>query len=139
MSALPKLSKDQFAEAYKEAHDAGVTAMNACRPNPMVVSEYANPLYGLLPGQNPGETKNRWVVNDGACGFAWISVYPGTSSFARWLVKYNRARRNYGETGVRIWVSEGRQSIELKEAYAEAFAKVLQSYGIDAYAGSRLD
>lgn len=105
-----KLSKDQFAEIYKEARDAGVAAMNTCRPRP-----------------------------DGPCGFAWISIHPGSSSFARWLVKHNRARKSYGETGVRIWVSEGNQSMQKKEAYAVAFAKVLQSYGITAYAGSRLD
>lgn len=134
-----KLSKDQFAEVYKEAHDAGVAAMNACRPRPMVVTEYANPLHGILPNQQPGEIKNQWFVADGVCGFAWISIHPGSSSFARWLVKHGRAHKSYGETGVRIWVSEGNQSVKRKEAYAEAFAKVLQSYGITAYAGSRLD
>ena len=37
------------------------------------------------------------------------------------------------------WWQEFGQSVEQKEAYADAYADVLQKYGIKAYAGSRLD
>jgi hypothetical protein len=33
----------------------------------------------------------------------------------------------------------GRQSIDIKEAGAQAYTDVLRDYGFDAYAGSRLD
>ena len=42
-------------------------------------------------------------------------------------------------SGLSVWVSEGGQSMERKEAYARAYADVLRAAGIEAYAGSRMD
>jgi hypothetical protein len=80
-----------------------------------------------------------YVVPGGVCGFAWISVRPGNSKFANWLKKNELGRRDSYEGGVKVWVSEFGQSMELKEAYAYAFAAVLQEEGLRAYAGSRMD
>ncbi len=63
---------------------------------------------------------------------------PGNSWFARFLKAAGLARKAvYG--GVSVWVSAYNQSMERKEAYAHAFANVLRSVGIDAYAESRMD
>jgi hypothetical protein len=38
-----------------------------------------------------------------------------------------------------MWVFDYNQSMELKEAYAHAYAKVLRDAGFNAYANSRMD
>ena len=42
-------------------------------------------------------------------------------------------------TGLHFWVGLFNQSMTRKEAYASAFAKVLNEAGIQAYADSRMD
>jgi hypothetical protein len=99
----------------------------------MVVSEHANPL------NDASAVKQSWYVSEGACGFAWVNVSPGNSSFAKWLVKNKLASKAY-HGGVDIWISAHGQSIERKEAHAREMARVLkEKLGIKAYAGSRLD
>ena len=106
----------------KSAHEAGLRAGHLITPTPMIVESAGR----------------RYHVPDGLCGFAWITIKPGTSSFARALVKDGTARKAYGG-GVQVWVGEFNQSVARKSAYAEAYAKVLREAGINAYAGSRLD
>ena len=77
------------------------------------------------------------IVDDGACGFAWIA-FPGNTAFGRWAKKQGLARSHY-PSGLCIWVSEFGQSVERKAAYSGAFAQVLRNAGIDCHAGSRLD
>ena len=122
-----------FASLYDKARKAGLAAANACVPTPMVVGQ-AKGLFSneIVPGTEE-------VVMDGPCGFAWINVKPGNSKFANWLKKNELARRDSYYGGVTIWVREFRQSMQLKEAYAYAFAKVLREAGIKAYASSRMD
>ena len=116
----------EFAQLYQDACEAGRAAAARVTPAPMIVRED-------IPGGRS------WTVADGPCGFAWITVTPGNCSFALWLKKQGIARRNYGEPGVIIWVSEYDQSMIRKSAYANAFAEVIRAAGIKAYAGSRLD
>lgn len=104
------------------AHAEGMRAGREANPVPMIVS---------------GHGSSYWV-DDGACGFAWVTIRPATSSFARWLMKEGIARKAY-YGGAEIWVREFGQGIARKEAYAVAFAKVLADAGINAVAGSRLD
>lgn len=74
-----------------------------------------------------------------ACGFAWVTIRPGTSRFARFLKKNNYARTAYGG-GVSIWCNyRNTQSVGLLEAMARGIADVLREAGIEAYASSRLD
>lgn len=111
-----------WAEASSEASKAGAAAATT----PMVVAE-----------DRPGG--QRWYVPEGACGFAWVKVRPGTSAFAKWLVKTGKARASY-QGGVQIWISEHQQSVERKEAHARKLAEVLrEKLGVEAYADSRLD
>lgn len=116
----------QFETAWREAHEAGMAAGEACKPITMVVS-------------NPS-TGQQWHIADGACGFAWVTVHPGTSSFARWAIKTKNARKEYGAGIKLLWVSHFNQSMARKEAYAQAFAEVLRAkLGVQAYSHSRMD
>ena len=78
----------------------------------------------------------------GACGFAWVNVYGvrSNSRLGKTLQSFG-FRKSY--TGsLQLWnpCGSGTQSISIKEAGAEAYAKVLtEKLGIKAYAGSRLD
>lgn len=75
--------------------------------------------------------------NKGACGFAWV-WFAGNTKFGKWMLKNGYASKDY-PTGLHVWVCEFGQSVDLKERYAYAYAKVLKDAGLDARAGSRLD
>jgi hypothetical protein len=109
----------KFEVIFKSAHEAGLKAGTDAVPTPMIVQGYE-------------------PISDGVCGFAWINVKPGTSKFAHWLKRTDRARSAYGG-GLDIWVSEFNQSLTRKEAYAFAFAAVLETAGINALSQSRID
>ena len=76
-----------------------------------------------------------------ACGFAWVNIYgvKGNTKLGRTL-KQAGIRQDYSKA-FSIWNPSGLpvQNIDCKEVGAEAAAKVLQKYGFQAYAGSRLD
>ena len=124
--------KKNYEEIYNEARLEGLKALKDCTPTPMVVQEHTN----MLDDNSP--VKKSWYVSEGACGFAWVNIRPATSVFCKWLKSKGYAGKSY-YGGYNIWVSEGGQSIARKEAYAGAFAEVLQKYNINASMGSRLD
>jgi hypothetical protein len=115
-----------FGSLYETAHAAGMAAGYGSTPTPMVVT-----------GGVPGEKAESWYVSEGACGFAWVTI-KGTTPFARWAKAAKKVSKAY-PTGYWFWVSEFGQSVDRKEKYARAFAKVLNEHGITAYADSRLD
>ena len=122
----------KFEQAYTKAQSAGGAAGNAATPTPMVVGQPTT-----LFGGEIDRTKPMYHVPEGACGFAWVKVMDGNSSFARWLVKNKLARKAYGR-GVEIWISAHGQSIERKQAHARAMAEVLRAeLGVKCYADSR--
>ena len=127
-----KAQMSEYSKLYNSANDAGRAAAEKRVPTAMVVSEHASPLDDSSP------VAKQWLVPEGVCGFAWINIKPGNSPFANWLKKEKLARKAYAG-GVEIWVSAYGQSMERKEAYANAFATVLSFAGIKAYAGSRMD
>jgi len=112
----------KYQETIDKAYKAGIEAGKNARPIPMYVIDQGIPI-------------DR--IDDGACGFAWIA-FPGNTSFGKWAKKQGLARSHY-PSGLCIWVSEFGQSVDRKDAFAGAYAKVLKDNGIDAYAGSRLD
>ena len=72
-----------------------------------------------------------------ACGFAWVNI-PGNTAFGRWANKNKIARPAYPK-GLTFWCPLMTQSMDIKEQWAWAFAKVLQQHGIEASASSRMD
>ena len=83
----------------------------------------------------------------GACGFAWVTVYPkhkGNTKLGRAeRVELKRLGFEKDWTGkaYQMWNPSkyGTQNVDTLEAGAQAAAKLLQHYGFTAYAGSRLD
>jgi len=81
----------------------------------------------------------------GACGFAWVDI----TQFEGKPIKGNtRVGKMLKQAGIaQNWNRQfsqwcnwyGGQSIDIKEAGAEEFAKVLEAYGFTARVGSRLD
>ena len=76
-----------------------------------------------------------------ACGFAWVNIYgvKGNTKLGR-NMKAAGVRQDYTKA-FQLWNPSGLpvQNVDCKEVGAEAAAKVLQKYGFEAYAGSRLD
>lgn len=118
---------------YEMADKAGREAVEALTVVPMTVTRRANPF------DSTSEVLQSWHVADGVCGFSWINVKPANGKFAKYLLKLGIARKDSYYGGVCIWVSDYNQSMQRKEAYAHAFAKVLHDNGIKAYASSRMD
>lgn len=77
------------------------------------------------------------VVNDGLCGFAWVS-FKGNTRFGRAMKKAGLARSHY-PSGLSVWISDHRQSHERKLTHARILAQELRAAGIECYADSRLD
>ena len=76
-----------------------------------------------------------------ACGFAWVNIcgIKGNTKMGR-VLKEAGIRQDYTKA-FQLWNPSGLpvQNIDCKEVGADAAAKVLQKYGFQAYAGSRLD
>jgi hypothetical protein len=123
-----------FSDVFSTAHSAGLKAARETTPTPMIVQEHENMLDDHYP------VKKSYLVPSGVCGFAWINVTPGTSSFAKWLVANGYAQRSSYYGGVTVNTPrEFGQGMERKEAYAHAFAKVLNVVRIKAHSMSRMD
>ena len=75
-----------------------------------------------------------------ACGFAWVTVPEKASTRLGRRLKDVGFRRAYGG-GLQLWNPSHFpcQNVDTLEAGAEAYAAVFKKYGIQAYAGSRLD
>jgi hypothetical protein len=92
---------------FDRAHAAGIAAARAHQP-----------IYGPYA----------------VCGFAWITIHPGTSAAAKYAKAHFQAHPAH-RGGMQISVGLFNQSMERKERYADAFARVLQEAGIRADAG----
>lgn len=126
--------EDRFQAIWNEAWNAGTEAARKCDVVPMLVGTPTTPFGNDLDLAKPVE-----YVCEGVCGFAWVQVKPGTSSFAKWLVKTKRARSDSYYGGVCIWIGEYSQSMQRKEAHADAMAEVFRKHEINAYCMSRMD
>lgn len=119
---------------YAKADAAGREAVEKLRVVPMVVGHAK----GIFSNEID-YSKETYFVEDGVCGFAWVNVKPANSKFAKFLKLNLRARNDSYLGGVSLSISQYNQSLQKKEAYAYAFAKVLNEAGIRAYANSRMD
>ena len=111
----------EFSKIWNEAYQAGLDAVANLSVRPMVVH-----------GANQS-----WYVADGVCGFAWVKV-PGNSAFGKWGKSKGLLGKAYPK-GLMYWVGEFNQSMQKKEAFADAVAAKLREYGIEAYSDSRMD
>jgi hypothetical protein len=133
MTTTKSTQEAEWRTLYNSALEAGQAAGASFDCQPMIVGSPTTAL-----GSDIDYTKETYFVPDGPCGFAWINICPGTSSFARWLVKNGVARKAY-DGGVNINIRKFGQSMERKEACARAATEIFRAAGITAYAGSRLD
>ena len=76
----------------------------------------------------------------GYCGFAWVHVSEKASTKLGRALKEVGFRKSY-QGGLDLWNpgGSGTQSMDIKEAGAQAYADVLRSFGINAYLSSRAD
>lgn len=115
-------NKMGFDQLWSDAVKAGYEAVDKLNVRPMIVRS----------------ATQSWFVADGVCGFAWVTVKPGNSAFAKWGKAKGLFSKAYGG-GVQYWVGEFNQSMQKKEAFAAAVAAKLRDAGIDAYSDSRMD
>jgi hypothetical protein len=136
----PKVNKsNMYRDLYDEADKAGREAVSNTTPTPMIVRQHSNPL-----DDSSEVVKEYGPILDGVCGFAWINIKPGNHPFCNWLKKEGLARKDSYYGGVTIWVHDFEQSLEKKQAYAQAFAKVINKAfdnipKFNALAMSRMD
>lgn len=129
-----KMTNNQMRKLWFDALDAGMEAAEKCNPTPMVVGHETSPFSGVIDTE-----KDMYYVDDGVCGFAWVSITPGNSRFANYLKKAGLARKDSYYGGVTVWIGEYGQSYERKMAHAGAMAKVFYDAGIDATPMGRMD
>ena len=72
------------------------------------------------------------------CGFAGVVIKPARGKFVSYLKSLDMGYKHY-YGGWYVSVREFGQSLTRKEAYAEAFAKVLSEVGMRCYVDSRMD
>lgn len=114
-----------------------------------------------LTARYPTSRQTDGIYDDGACGFAWITIRPARGPFITWCKKQNAEETkrksaehgrtfpchpkgdNHWKSGWQLWQpgsSKYRgQSVATYEAAANAFADVLTHHGIANTVGSRLD
>jgi hypothetical protein len=122
-----------FDPLFALAHAEGMDAGNAASPTPMVVGSPSSPF-----GNDVDPNQPQYLVSDGVCGFAWIHFPKANGPAVKYMKANGIGRRPYGK-GWDIPVRAFGQSMQRKEAYANAYAKVLNDAGIDCFAQSRMD
>lgn len=144
--ATPRLSRAEVVALLREAEAAGAVAAERAVPTPMRVVERADPFDDTSP-----VAVDYGVYTEGVCGFAWVAM-PGTGRLAH-VARARYAHGGPGEagrgmlrthrgypSGLHVWVGGYGQSMARKEAYAEAYARVLREAGYErVYADSRMD
>lgn len=125
------LTKNQCHNIYVEAYEAGLNAGKDADTPKFIVGD----AIGL---SDEIDFSKQTYILDGLCGFAWVTIKPARGAFVNYL-KGRKVGSNGYYGGYEIWVREFGQSVDRKAAFAQAFADVLNKYGISAYAGSRLD
>ena len=81
------------------------------------------------------------------CGFAWVTVYPehkGNTKLGkgeRRVLESMGFKKDWTGKSYQLWNAGGYngQSMDVKEAACDAYASVLNSYGVKAHACSRAD
>ena len=92
---------------------------------------------------------DEWNANTGGnqygepmyCGFAWVDIKVRSNSKLGKALQSVGFRKSWQGGILQLWdpAQHRGQSMDCKEAGANAYAEVLRNYGIPAYAGSRAD
>ena len=77
-------------------------------------------------------------MEGGVCGFAGVVIKPARGKFVSYLKSLGMGHKHY-YGGYYVPVREFGQSLARKEAYAEAYAKILSEEGMRCYVDSRMD
>jgi len=118
---------------FESAHEAGLKAGREVGVTPMVVGTPTE-----LFGNEIDWDKSTYHVSDGVCGFAGVVIKPARGKFVSFLKKMGLGWKHY-YGGFYYTCREFNQSLTRKEAYCEAFARVLGDAGLSCYVDSRLD
>ena len=127
------MSKVACEKLLEKAHLMGMDAGRRVGVTPMVVGTPTE-----LFGNEIDWNKSTYHVSDGVCGFAGVVIKPARGKFVSYLKKLGMGYKHY-YGGWYVSVREFGQSMTRKEAYAEAFAKVLTEEGMSCYVDSRMD
>ena len=127
------MSKVACEKLLERAHLMGMDAGRRVGVTPMVVGTPTE-----LFGNEIDWDKSTYHVSDGVCGFAGVVIKPARGKFVSYLKSLGMGYKHY-YGGWYVSVREFGQSMTRKEAYAEAFAKVLGEAGMSCYVDSRLD
>ena len=127
------MSKVACEKLLEKAHLMGMDAGRRVGVTPMVVGTPTE-----LFGNEIDWDKSTYHVSDGVCGFAGVVIKPARGKFVSYLKSLGMGYKHY-YCGWYVSVREFGQSMTRKEAYAEAFAKVLTEEGMSCYVDSRMD
>ena len=117
----------------EKAHLMGMDAGRSVGVTPMVVGSPSTPL-----GSDIDPSKPTYFVESGVCGFAGVVIKPARGKFVSLLKKCGLGWKHY-YGGFYMTCRHFGQSLTRKEAYCEAFAKVIGEAGIRCYVDSRMD
>ena len=122
------------ARLFESAHEAGLKAGHEVGVSPMIVGSPSTPF-----GSDIDSSKPTYFVESGVCGFAGVVIKPARGKFVSYLKKMGLGWKHY-YGGFYMTCREFGQSLTRKEAYCEAFAKVLSESGMSRiYVDSRMD
>jgi len=127
------MSKVACEKLLEKAHLMGMDAGRRVGVTPMVVGTPTE-----LFGNEIDWDKSTYHVSDGVCGFAGVVIKPARGKFVSYLKSLGMGYKHY-YGGWYVSVREFGQSMTRKEAYADAFAKVLTEEGVRCYVDSRMD
>ena len=127
------MSKVACEKLLEKAHLMGMDAGRGSTPTPMVVGSPSTPF-----GSDIDHSKPTYFVEGGVCGFAGVVIKPARGKFVSYLKSIGMGYKHY-YGGWYVSVRAFGQSLARKEAYADAFAKVLSEVGMRCYVDSRMD
>lgn len=137
-STKPRVTASNAYDIYTEAYAAGKAAAEAAIPTPMIVGTAKS-----LFDDSIDESKPKYFVSEGVCGFGYVKIRPARGAFVTMLKKRGIGYSAYGGGyAVPSWLfgsPRDSQSYDRAMAAAYAAAEVLGKYGITAYAEGRLD
>ena len=127
------MSKVACEKLLERAHLMGMDAGRDASVTPMIVGSPSTPF-----GSDIDYSKKTYFVEGGACGFAGVVIKPARGKFVSYLKSIGIGNKHY-YGGYYVSVREFGQSLARKEAYAEAYARVLSEEGMSCYVDSRMD